>query len=241
MHELPSPVTRGQKSLIRSAEWLEFFKHPSETRGDTKRPRCRVKPGHGHRGRGALPAAPALPGPGRGRNPCGRRGRSGGARRCGRGERGRDGTGTSEPSARRFPFFYFDRQKPQTSPRWEIGRLMKMPREPAARRRPGAAKDRGQSSGCSPRPAPPRRREHPPLPPHRDRPRRPATPPPRRPLARRASGRSPKAGPCGGAPLYEAVSPSRSRPGGGAGGRPLSANFAPSLGRGVKASRPRRG
>lgn len=104
---------------------------------------------------------------------------------------GRDGTGTSEPSARRFPFFYFDRQKPQTSPRWEIGRLMKMPREPAARGRPGAAKDRGQSSGGSPRPAPPRRREHPPLPPHRDRPRRPATPPPRRPLVTAGLGALP--------------------------------------------------
>lgn len=108
MHELLSPVTRGQKSLIRSAEWLEFFKHPLEMRGDTKRLRCRVNPGHGHRGRGALPVAPALLGPGPEGDPCWRQGRQRGAALR---ARGAGGTGMSEPSARRFILFYFNREK----------------------------------------------------------------------------------------------------------------------------------
>jgi len=40
-----SPVTRGQKSLIRTAECLEFFKHPFEMRDDAKRRRFYVNPG----------------------------------------------------------------------------------------------------------------------------------------------------------------------------------------------------
>lgn len=39
-----SPVTRGQKSLIRTAECLEFFKHPFEMRDDAKRPHFYVNP-----------------------------------------------------------------------------------------------------------------------------------------------------------------------------------------------------
>lgn len=45
MHEMLSPVTRGQKSLIRTAECLEFFKHPFEMRDDAKRPHFYVNPG----------------------------------------------------------------------------------------------------------------------------------------------------------------------------------------------------
>lgn len=44
MHEMLSPVTRGQKSLIRTAECLEFFKHPFEMRDDAKRPHFYVNP-----------------------------------------------------------------------------------------------------------------------------------------------------------------------------------------------------
>lgn len=40
-----SPVTRGQKSLIRTAECLEFFKHPFEMRDDAKRAHFYVNPG----------------------------------------------------------------------------------------------------------------------------------------------------------------------------------------------------
>lgn len=64
-----SPVTRGQKSLIRTAECLEFFKHPFEMRDDAKRAHFYVNPGQDSAAGALRPGGdcrerPGLPGAG---------------------------------------------------------------------------------------------------------------------------------------------------------------------------------
>lgn len=60
-----SPVTRGQKSLIRTAECLEFFKHPFEMRDDAKGPHFYVNPGQDTATGALLPRRDRRAGPGR--------------------------------------------------------------------------------------------------------------------------------------------------------------------------------
>lgn len=71
-----SPVTRGQKSLIRTAECLEFFKHPSEMRDDAKRPHFYVNPGQDSATGVLLPGRDCRAGPGRVPGAGGRSGRA---------------------------------------------------------------------------------------------------------------------------------------------------------------------